>query len=271
MFVFEKKSLETFQPIRMYPEEIKKCNLSFEDIDVGDYVFAYVKLCTTKKVHMNVGKINAFIDIEEFDVYGYRKNLQVANSFVGLRVLSKVLEKKNGMLFLSRKQVIKESIDHLKTKIGSVVDATIEGFVPVDGSTPYGAFVDIGNGHISLLHITKFSKSRIKDLRNLFSIGDVIKVKINDYCESKNQFIISRKDAYPHIEFERKNTIVVTGKQMLPTKDALFVEYDPGNVGIMDIPTFLLEKFSFEEIQIRALIKRQTERGFKACFDGFIE
>ncbi len=58
----------------------------------------------------------------------------------------------------------------------------------------YGAFVEINPGTIGLLHISEFSKDRIRDLREELKEGDEILVKVIDVDENKIK--LSHKDFY---------------------------------------------------------------------------
>ena len=57
----------------------------------------------------------------------------------------------------------------------SVYDATVASI------KDYGVFVDIAQGVSGLVHVSEFSESRVKDVNDYVSEGDVIKVKVIDF------------------------------------------------------------------------------------------
>ncbi len=57
----------------------------------------------------------------------------------------------------------------------------------------FGCFVDIGVHHDGLLHISEMSDRYIKSPSELFSVGDVIEVRIKDVDVKKNRISLTRK------------------------------------------------------------------------------
>ena len=57
----------------------------------------------------------------------------------------------------------------------------------------FGCFVDIGVHHDGLLHISEMSDKFIKHPSELFSVGDVIEVRIKDVDLKKNRIALTRK------------------------------------------------------------------------------
>ena len=47
---------------------------------------------------------------------------------------------------------------------------------PVTKIMPFGAFIDLGGGKEGLLHISKISKERIKNVEDVLTLGDTVKV-----------------------------------------------------------------------------------------------
>lgn len=57
-------------------------------------------------------------------------------------------------------------------QIGELAEGVIQSI------TPYGAFVDLGNGMSGLLHISQISHDRITNVGAILSEGDKLKVRI---------------------------------------------------------------------------------------------
>lgn len=71
----------------------------------------------------------------------------------------------------------KNKISHLP--VGMITTGTVEKI------TPYGAFVNIGNGLSGLLHISQISHKRIKSPNEVIKEGQEVKVKIIDVKDGK--------------------------------------------------------------------------------------
>ena len=72
---------------------------------------------------------------------------------------------------------LQEKIQQLK--VGTVVEGTVENLMP------YGAFVDIGDGISGLIHISQFSKKRIKSPEEMVKEGQQVTVKIIKVADGK--------------------------------------------------------------------------------------
>ena len=95
------------------------------------------------------------------------------------------VEEENQRLVLSAKAAAKEKEKKEKEeKIaqlqgGTVIEGTVENIMP------YGAFVDIGDGISGLVHISQFSKKRIKSPEEMVKEGQQVKVKIQKVADGK--------------------------------------------------------------------------------------
>ena len=63
----------------------------------------------------------------------------------------------------------------------------------VTGITKYGVFVSLEDDYTGLVHISEVSDKFVNDLKELFKIGDVIKVKVLDIDEAKSHVNLSIK------------------------------------------------------------------------------
>lgn len=112
------------------------------------------------------------------------------------------VEEENQRLVLSAKAVeiekeraaLQEKIKQLK--VGTVVEGTVENLMP------YGAFVDIGDGISGLIHISQFSKKRIKSPEEMVKEGQKVTVKIIKVADGKVS--LSMKALEEDAEAEKK-------------------------------------------------------------------
>ena len=66
----------------------------------------------------------------------------------------------------------------------------------VTKTTSFGAFVEIAPEKEGLVHISKLSRERVKNVEDIVKVGDVILVKVIDIDE-QGRINLSRKDALP--------------------------------------------------------------------------
>ena len=63
----------------------------------------------------------------------------------------------------------------------------------VDRIMGFGAFIDVGGGKEGLLHISKISKERIKNVEDVLHVGDVIRVKVYE-IDDQGRINLTAKD-----------------------------------------------------------------------------
>lgn len=256
MKIGRKKLEETpVMPLRFYEEDYIK----FEDLEVGDVVVANVFELKENKVFLWVGDNLAVMRLNDYSDAAPAQNASLVVSLMGRNVLARVKAKEGRVIVLERKSIVNKTIEILKTRIFGVIDATIEW------RTNYGIFVDIGNGVSSLIYANEVSISWHNFMKD-FKKGQTVKVRILGYIPEKNQFIISRKKAYEKKNFEKNEIIEVVCSTPLRDGTGIYVEYDPGNSGIMDIPYG--EKLSSyaEGKKVLVIVKKTTDVGFRCAF-----
>ncbi len=83
----------------------------------------------------------------------------------------------------------------LSTKVLDMSDLTVGMTLKgtVRNVVDFGCFVDIGVHHDGLLHISEMSDTFVKRASDVFSVGDVIEVRIKDVDMQKHRIALSRK------------------------------------------------------------------------------
>lgn len=250
----------TVKPVRLY----KPRNLSFADIKEGDIIPAYATSLDFNegiiKCNISFNVPNAFIAKENFSFPELPRNFDEENipgaikGLIGKMIVAKVIRKfDDGTIELDRKIVMKDTVEYLSNNIGNTVLATVESIYS------YGAFIDLGNGVISLKHISEFSKCKYYDLENLVRVGEQIKVKLMSFDKDTSRFTVSRKEAYQTQLLTLGSFQRVRVFEEVP--GGAYVEFDPATIGIMDVPYYV----KYGEYAM-CYIKRNTEKGFKANF-----
>lgn len=72
-------------------------------------------------------------------------------------------------------------------KEGTILTGTVRNI------TDFGAFVDIGIKTAGLLHISEISEKRVKNVNDVLSVGDIIKVMVISVDEKRNRIGLSMK------------------------------------------------------------------------------
>ena len=81
-------------------------------------------------------------------------------------------------------------------EVGDVYDAKVASV------QTYGVFVDF-KGKSGLLHVSEISHSRIKDVSEVFQVGDDVKVKLIGVDPKTKKFRLSRKVLLPNPRDEK--------------------------------------------------------------------
>jgi small subunit ribosomal protein S1 len=149
-----------------------------------------------KELHFDLGKTKGIMPQSELE---YNKNGESAKDIamitrVGKAVCFKILRffEKNGEKYalLSRKEAQKEYIENqlFLFQAGDILDATVTHM------EPFGAFLDIGCGIISLMSIDCISVSRISHPKDRFFAGMKIKAAIKSIDRETGRIYMTHKE-----------------------------------------------------------------------------
>jgi small subunit ribosomal protein S1 len=115
-----------------------------------------------------------------------------------MRIECKVIKinKRRGNVVLSRKIVLEEQLNRCRQGVlqsleeGTVVEGVVENM------TDYGVFVDLG-GIDGLLHVSDMSWGRLSHPSQVFSIGQVIPVKVLKFDRQRERISLGYKQLRP--------------------------------------------------------------------------
>lgn len=180
--------------------------------------------------------VKAFLPGSQIDLRPVR-NMDV---YIGKKYKFKVIKfnKKRGNIVLSRRALLEEERESLKTQ---TLDAMKEGSVVtglVKNITDYGAFIDLG-GMDGLLHITDMSWGRIKHPSEVLNVGDEIQVKVLKYDNEKERVSLGLKQLQPD-PWEAVKTQYPVGQKLKGKVVSLadygaFVELGDGIEGLIHV------------------------------------
>ena len=180
--------------------------------------------------------VKAFLPGSQIDLRPVR-NMDI---YIGKVYKFKVIKfnKKRGNIVLSRRALLEEERESLKTQ---TLDAMKEGSVVkgiVKNITDYGAFIDLG-GMDGLLHITDMSWGRIKHPSEMLNVGDEIDVKVLKYDQEKERVSLGLKQLQddPWESVVKRFTVgsKVKGKIVSLADYGAFVEIDSGVEGLIHV------------------------------------
>ena len=106
-----------------------------------------------------------------------------------IEVYIKDLDKENNRISLGYKKQEDNPWEKFKANyaVGDVIDATIVSI------TPFGAFAQIMDGVDGLIHISQLADKRVENVKDIVSVGDVVKVKIIDIDIDNKRISISMR------------------------------------------------------------------------------
>jgi small subunit ribosomal protein S1 len=180
--------------------------------------------------------VKAFLPGSQIDLRPVR-NMDV---YIGKRYKFKVIKfnKKRGNIVLSRRALLEEERESLKTQ---TLDAMKEGSIVtglVKNITDYGAFIDLG-GMDGLLHITDMSWGRIKHPSEVLNVGDEIQVKVLKYDNEKERVSLGLKqlqaDPWEGVKLQYPVGAKLKGKIVSLADYGAFVELGDGIEGLIHV------------------------------------
>lgn len=180
--------------------------------------------------------VKAFLPGSQIDLRPVR-NMDV---YLGKKFKFKVIKfnKKRGNIVLSRRALLEEERDSLRTQ---TLDTMAEGSVVtgvVKNITDYGAFIDLG-GMDGLLHITDMSWGRVKHPSEMLNVGDEIQVKVLKYDKEKERVSLGMKqltsDPWESVKAAYPPGTKLKGKVVSLAEYGAFVELGEGIEGLIHV------------------------------------
>src|SRR3989449_6094092 len=194
-----------------------------------------------------VRKIKGGVVVDLYGVEAFLPGSQIAlrqvqnvDSLLGQNVQVKIikLNKRRRNIGVSRRAVLEEERDRMKTSIlkDLAKDQIREGVVK--NITDFGAFVDLG-GIDGLLHITDMSWGRVSDPSELVKIGDKVRVKVLNFDPEKERISLGLKQLEPYpwagVEDKYKVGDRVKGRVVSITDYGAFIELERGVEGLIHV------------------------------------
>jgi len=101
------------------------------------------------------------------------------------------VQDKERLVFSNKRVAGTSSADLQGYRIGDVVEGTVQSL------RPYGAFLDLGNGTVGLLHVSQISHDRIISVDKILREGDRLKVMVLSMDQQRGRVTLSTKKLEP--------------------------------------------------------------------------
>ena len=133
----------------------------------------------------------------------------------------RIIGNRRKLLEATRAERAKELLETLQKD--DIVEGTVKSI------TQFGAFLDLG-GIDGLLHISEMSWGRVESPKNIFKIGDKVRVYIKDIADGKIALSAKFPDENPWVLAKEKYApeTIVSGKVARLADFGAFIELEPG-------------------------------------------
>ncbi len=180
--------------------------------------------------------VKAFLPGSQIDLRPVRN----MDQYIGNKYEFKVIKfnKKRGNIVLSRRVLLEEERQSLKSKTltGMEEGSTVAGIVK--NITDYGAFIDLG-GLDGLLHITDMSWGRVKHPNEVIETGQELSLKVLKYDAEKERVSLGLKqlepDPWESVAGSFPIGKTIKGKVVSLADYGAFIEVDKGIEGLIHV------------------------------------
>jgi small subunit ribosomal protein S1 len=224
----------------------------WENITEGTIVEARVTGSNTGGLEVAVNSLKGFIPASQIDRLRIDDFSQFLNQKFPCVVMEVNPEKRK--LVLSRRAVLERENEEKKQQLLEELEPgqLREGLVT--RLMDFGAFVDLG-GVEGLIHVSKVAWIRVKHPKEILSVGDKVKVKVEKIDQAGNRISLSLRDTMEHpwksVTDNFKVDDIVTGKVSKVADFGAFVMLAPGIEGLVHI-----SELSYQRIpRVSAVVK----------------
>ncbi|MDZ7726014.1 MAG: S1 RNA-binding domain-containing protein [Candidatus Campbellbacteria bacterium] len=171
-----------------------------------------------------------------------QKILDELKRLVGERLPVSILTaspKEGKLIFTEKKQDTQEKTEILEGyEVGEIVEGEVSGMVD------FGIFVKLEEGLEGLVHISEIDWSLVEDPRELYSIGDKVRVQVIEIKDGKISLSIKALKENPWIEAEKKYSKgdTVEGVVIKYNRHGALASIEEGIAGLVHVSEFESEE-----------------------------
>ena len=228
---------QLYEQIYIFPKKEERSFLELVKAYENETILkGVVKSRTKGGMFVDINDSIAFLPGSQIDVMPIRDYDQYLEKTMDFKVVKVVYEFKN--VVVSHKAVIERDIEEQKKETIAQLEKgqVLEGVVK--NITGYGVFVDIG-GVDGLIHRKEVSWARFDNLREIFDIGERLRVVILDFESDKSRIQLGLKQlsSHPWESFDEKLKVgdKINGKVLKIVGYGVFVEIAPGIEGLIHV------------------------------------
>ena len=256
----EYETMIEVKPLRDYPSQ----SIERDKIRVEDVVVAKVESIWEHVITLELSPgCKATMSMNDFNCYESAENNEnAAVALIGKNILARVKYIDLCNIVLEHNSIVDETIQILINK----KEADEKILISVEKVMRYGIFVDIGNGIISMIPNKNLSRSRHYNTKKIYAEGDKLLAKILGYDAKTRLFDVSQKAAYGRNFPKEGSIVVVICSTPLEDKTGMYVEFDPGNSGIMDFPENMTVKSFRDGERLVVRVNKIVPQGARCTF-----
>ena len=162
----------------------------WETVQVGDKFKGEVKSITNYGAFVDLGGIDGMVHISELSWNRIKHPSEVVKVGDVIEVFVKELDSESGRISLGYKKDednpwVKFANEY---SVGDVVEAKVVSI------TPFGAFAQIIPGIDGLIHISQIANKKVANVKDVLSVGDVVKAKITEIDTEKKRISMSIRE-----------------------------------------------------------------------------
>ena len=162
----------------------------WENVKVGDKFKGEVKSITNYGAFVDLGGIDGMVHISELSWNRIKHPSEVVKVGDVIEVFVKELDSESGRISLGYKKDednpwVKFANEYA---VGDVVEAKVVSI------TPFGAFAQIIPGIDGLIHISQIANKKVANVKDVLSVGDVVKAKITEIDTDKKRISMSIRE-----------------------------------------------------------------------------
>lgn len=163
----------------------------WETAEIGKEYEGEVKSLTSYGAFVDLGGIDGMVHISELSWNRIKHPSQVVSVGDVLKVYIKDLDQEKDRISLGYKRAEDNPWEKFLSdyEIGDIVEAKIVSI------TTFGAFAQIIEGVDGLIHISQLADRRVENVKDVVSVGDIVKVKITNIDEDSKRISLSIREA----------------------------------------------------------------------------
>jgi small subunit ribosomal protein S1 len=179
-------------------ESSKAKSDALNQIKVGEILDGTVARITNFGAFVNIGSVDGLVHISQLSYNRVNKVEEVLS--VGDTVKVKVIsvDKENNKISLSIKDTQENPMENeiKKLSVGQIVEGQVKRLMA------FGAFVEVAPHEEGLLHVSQISSKHLNNPKDVLSVGDKVKVKIQEIDLEKKKLSLSIKQIEEDAELE---------------------------------------------------------------------